>query len=83
MRYYSGMAQINFNHLKLAGAVAESGKKQKEIAAALDVHYNTISAWVTGQRAPLPGDLSHVLRFIGWTDEQIADLRMVDFYPLF
>ncbi len=77
------MAQINhFNHLKLAGAIAESGKMQKDIAAALDVHYNTVSAWATGQRAPRPGDLSHVLRFIGWTDEQIVNLKLVEFYPL-
>lgn len=71
-----------FNHLKLSGAIAESGKLQNEIAAALDVHYNTISAWATGQRSPRPGDLYRCLRVIGWTDERIADLRMTDFYPL-
>lgn len=72
----------SFNHLKLAGVIAESGKQQAEIAAALGIHYNTVSAWATGQRPPRPEALYSVLRFVGWPDERIAELRLADFYPL-
>lgn len=71
-----------FNHLKLASIIAENGVLQRDLAGALGVHYNTISAWVTGARTPLPSDLYSILMVLGWSDERIARVLMVDFYPI-
>lgn len=71
-----------FNHSKLAGVIAESGKKQNEISNALGIHYNTVSAWVNGRRYLEPDRLYRVLRLVGWSNEQISGLRMIDFYPV-
>ena len=76
--YYLFMS--NFNYLKLAGAIAESGKSQNELSEQLGVHYNTISAWVNGRADPTPLKLFDTLRAIGWQDNILKDQFIVDWY---
>ena len=74
--------KAHFNHLQLKSVIAGSGKNQTEIHAALGIHRNTLSQWVRGISTPSPLDLYQVLRVAGWSDEQIAGVRLVEFYPL-
>jgi transcriptional regulator with XRE-family HTH domain len=69
----------NFNHLKLSGAIAQSGMTQIEISEKLGVHYNTISAWANG-RSPHPDKLYDLLFVLGWDAEQLKQERLVDWY---
>ena len=55
---------------------------KKMLAAAMGVHVNTVSEWTLGKRPPAVADLYRVLRYLGHTDEQLAELRLVEFYPL-
>jgi transcriptional regulator with XRE-family HTH domain len=74
--------KATFNHLQLKSVIAGSGKNHTEIHGALGIHRNTLSQWVRGIATPSPSDLYRVLRAAGWTDERIAGLRLVEFYPL-
>jgi hypothetical protein len=71
-----------FNHLKLRGAIAQSGKMQSEVAKALGLHHNTISLWTTGKAAPHPFKLIDLLFTIGWTPDELADELLVDWYTV-
>ena len=72
-----------FNHMRLKLAIVGSGHTQKDIHDKIGIHRNTISQWVRGIATPSPDDLYRVLSACEYTQEQISDLRMVDFYPLF
>ena len=80
--YYLSMANINFNHLKLRAIVAGSGNGHNDVCRAAGFNSSTFSKWVTGRSRPDPENLYKVLSVCGWTDDQIANLKLVDFYPL-
>lgn len=74
--------KATFDYLHLKSVIAGSGKNQTGIHGALGIHRNTLSQWVRGIATPSPSDLYKVLAVCGYTSEQIAGLRLVEFYPL-
>lgn len=71
---------MRFNYHELAAIVARSGKTKTAVAAEIGVHLNTVSNWTRGVATPSPKHLLKVLEVAGWTTEQMADLRLVEFY---
>lgn len=71
-----------FKNLKLKMAIIESGIQQAKLAEAIGTSPSQVSRWVRGHNVPTPETLCAILRAIGWSDERISELRLVDFYPL-
>lgn len=69
-----------FNHLKLNAAIAGSGLTQSRVAELMGVHHNTVSAWVTGATPPRPLRLIELLERLGWSDEQLKQARIIEWY---
>ena len=76
----SGM-KTSFNNTKLKVTIVGSGHTQKDIHDKIGIHRNTISQWVRGIATPSPNDLYRVLLVCGYTPDEIAQLKLVDFYP--
>jgi hypothetical protein len=66
-----------FNGLKLKGIISESGVSQNEAAERINVHYNTISAWVGCRSEPRPDRLIELLVALGRKDICLNDFWRV------
>lgn len=55
-------------------------KTQNDLAAALGVHPNTVSAWVRGKYAPSVENLYRVLLFCGWMQHEVGNQPMREWF---
>lgn len=71
-----------FNNKKLRLELNSRGVSQIELDGRLGVSAGMISKYVRGVRSPSPEQLYRFLLALGWTDEQLKQERLVDWYTL-
>lgn len=71
-----------FNTDKLQNELNKAGISQAELDNRIGVAGGMVSKYVRGVRTPTPETLYRFLRALGWTDKDIKNERLVDWYFL-
>lgn len=72
----------SFNNKRLGEAINKSGLSMNEVDRRLNLHVGLTSKYVRGVRSPSPEQLCRFLVAIGWTDDQLRQERLVDWYSI-
>lgn len=79
--YYTSMAKVNFNHLKLKSIIVGAGLQYRQITDPTGISPSTFSKWMIAASRPDPENLYRVLRVCGWRDDDIRAMLGEFYYP--